>query len=90
MTSLLAEPTNAGPPAISGARSMAMTNVERMEARLARWRAEIAVLAARVEKVGSQAGLNVLQGIDDLKAKCAETQARIDRANVSPKGKDLK
>ena len=69
---------------------MGMSNVERMEARLVRWRAEIAVLAARVEKVGSQAGLDVLQGIDDLKAKCAETQARIDRANAHAKGKDLR
>lgn len=68
---------------------MAMTNVERMEARLVRWRAEIAVLAARVEKVGSQAGLDVLQGIDDLKAKCAETQVRIDRANARLNGKTL-
>ena len=53
-------------------------NVDKMEAQLKQWAARIDGLAAKAEKAGAQAKIEVRLSIDDLKAKRAVAQAKLD------------
>lgn len=61
-------------------------DVKRMERQLRLWRAQIDDLSARVLGGGPGAGHAVYAQIDDLKARCALMQARIDRARAPGPG----
>jgi hypothetical protein len=56
-------------------------DVKRMEAQLRIWHAEINELTVLAEKAGVRSGFAYRQQIDDLKARCAVIQARLDRLN---------
>ena len=53
-------------------------NVDKMEAQLKLWAAQIDGLAAQAEKTCPRAKIECRQGIDDLKARRAVAQAKVD------------
>ena len=55
------------------------TNLNRMSAQIREWRTRIAELTRQADASGPRAGLSLRQAIDELKAKCAVTQAKIDK-----------
>ena len=58
-------------------------NVDKMEMQLKLWATQIDDLAARAEKTGAQAKIECHQSIDDLKAKRAVAQAKVDEFKVA-------
>lgn len=54
-----------------------------MEAQLKLWRAQIDALAVEADKAGPQASFSYRQRIDDLKAKCAVAQSRLDKLRAA-------
>ncbi|MDD5224852.1 MAG: hypothetical protein PHE84_12780 [bacterium] len=67
-------------------------DVDKMEAQLRLWTAQIDGLADKAKKTGAQAKIEYLQSIDDLKAKRAVAQAKVDefRAAGSEKWGEFK
>ncbi len=59
------------------------TKAKTMEAQILRWRAKIEELSAQARKAGPQARMDYLQRIDDLKARCAVTQSKLDKLKAS-------
>ena len=55
------------------------TNMTRMAAQIREWRTRIAELTRQAEASGPRADFGLRQAIDELKAKCAITQAKIDK-----------
>jgi len=53
-------------------------NVEKMEAQLKTWAVQIDGLTAKAEQAGEQAKIDFRQGIDDLKAKRAAAQIKVE------------
>ena len=53
-------------------------NVDKMEAQLKLWAAQIDGMAAKAEKTCPWAKIECHQGIDDLKARRAVAQAKVD------------
>jgi len=53
-------------------------NVDKMEAQLKQWAAQIDVLVEKAGKAGAQAGIEYRLSIDDLKAKRVIAQAKVD------------
>ena len=62
-------------------------NVDKMEAQLKLWAAQIDVLAAKVDKTCPWAKIECRQGIDDLKARRAVAQAKVDEFKAAGSGK---
>lgn len=58
-------------------------DVKRMERQLRIWRAKIDDLTARALEAGPNASHAVHEQIDDLKARCALMQVRLDLAQAS-------
>lgn len=55
-----------------------------MEARLKLWRAQIDELAIKAESAGPRAGFGYRQRIDEIKARCAITQLKLDKLKAGP------
>ena len=53
-------------------------NIDKMEAQLKQWAVLIDSLAAKAEKAGARAKIEYRLSIDDLKAKRAVAQAKVD------------
>lgn len=62
-------------------------NVDKMEAQLKLWAAQIDDLAAKTEKTCPRAKIECRQGIDDLKARRAVAQAKVDEFKAAGSGK---
>ena len=62
-------------------------NVDKMEAQLKLWTAQIDGLAVKAEKTGAQARIECRQNIDDLKARRAVAQAKVDEFKAAGSGK---
>ncbi len=57
--------------------------MKRMEAQLLLWKSRIEELTVRALKAGPSTSFDTHQRIDDLKAKCAVTQTRIDKMKLA-------
>lgn len=57
--------------------------MKRMETQLVLWKTTIEDLTAKALKAGPRTSFETRQRIDDLKAKCAVTQSRIDRMKLA-------
>jgi hypothetical protein len=57
---------------------LAEANVDKMEAQLKLWIAQIDSLAAKADMAGAKAGIDYRLSLDDLKVKRAVAQSKVD------------
>jgi len=61
-------------------------NIDKLQSQLDAWKADVAKLEARARSANADAQLAYLREVDDLKAKYAEAETKLDQLRKAQKG----